>query len=292
MWLAQQFANENVFFLGNVMVLAVATWSLFRKQNAVSRIAWLMGIFLVAASSAPLPIWFYVLWGTGLLAFGMANLQSRAGIQRAAACALILLSISAIGMEVPRLTGPGVLIDPRDTIYVIGDSITAGIEGGVKDRERVQTWPTRLRHDHGLDIVDLSQPGAVLSLALKQQQTAIPSGRQDHSAVILEIGGNDVFEDVGADQFRRDLEKLLATIRPKAHTMLMLELPLFPFHNRYGVAQRELAEKYHVPLIPKRRFAAVICANDATLDGLHLSPVGHALMAELVLGLIGSQNAR
>jgi acyl-CoA thioesterase-1 len=44
-------------------------------------------------------------------------------------------------------------------------------------------------------------------------------------------------------------------------------------------AQRELAEKYGVRLVPRRRFAAVLSGSESTADGLHLSNFGHRKMA-------------
>jgi acyl-CoA thioesterase I len=62
----------------------------------------------------------------------------------------------------------------------------------------------------------------------------------------------------------------------------MLELPLLPLHKDFGVAQRELAAKYGVTLVPKYLFAGVLGADGATTDGIHLSPSGHEAMAKMV----------
>ena len=59
----------------------------------------------------------------------------------------------------------------------------------------------------------------------------------------------------------------------------MIELPLPPFYNRYGMVQRALAKSYGVTLIPKRYLAKIISTPGATVDGLHLSNTGHALFA-------------
>ena len=66
----------------------------------------------------------------------------------------------------------------------------------------------------------------------------------------------------------------------------MFELPLFPFQNAYGSAQRAVAAKHGVHLLPKRYFAAVLGAEDGTLDGLHLSQKGHDAMAEIMASVI------
>lgn len=285
MWVAVQLANGNAFFLGGLLLVAVAVWSIFHPRlNALWRVACLLGIGFVAVSSTPLPHFLYAIWAVVVVGFVCATRFSERRFRRATALALILLTGIATAMEAPHLAESGIVIDPRDTIYVIGDSITAG----VSDRERDKTWPALLQKG-GLQIVDLSQAGATLASALKGQQPSIPSGNPAHSAVILEIGGNDLLSEVGAARFRSELNQLLMAIRPKAHSIVMLELPLFPFHNDHGSAQRSLAKEYHVSLIPKRRFADVIGARDATLDGLHLSASGQILMAELVSKTISSE---
>jgi len=69
----------------------------------------------------------------------------------------------------------------------------------------------------------------------------------------------------------------------------MFELPLLPFHSGYGEAQRHLARKHHVILIPKKCLASVIGRNGNTLDGLHLSQKGHDALAHAVAGMLSLQ---
>jgi lysophospholipase L1-like esterase len=62
----------------------------------------------------------------------------------------------------------------------------------------------------------------------------------------------------------------------------MLELPLIPLSNRFGEIQRRLARRHSVVLVPKRFFSSVLIGEQATLDGLHLSPAGHQKMADMI----------
>ena len=80
---------------------------------------------------------------------------------------------------------------------------------------------------------------------------------------------------------------MLAKLRDGRRTVVMLELPLPPFHNRYGDAQRRLARRHGVLLVPKRVLIGVLTSEGATLDTIHLSGRGHALMAETIWDLIG-----
>lgn len=66
----------------------------------------------------------------------------------------------------------------------------------------------------------------------------------------------------------------------------MFELPLPPLFNGYGYAQRALAAKHKVALIPRRLLASVLFSPDATLDSIHLSDQGHQRLAESVAEIL------
>jgi hypothetical protein len=93
---------------------------------------------------------------------------------------------------------------------------------------------------------------------------------------------NDLLGKATSAEFRNDLKKLLASLHEPSRTIVMFELPLLPGQAELGRAQRSLAKEYGVYLIPKRYFCNILGAPQATIDGLHLSPVGSALMADLV----------
>ena len=87
------------------------------------------------------------------------------------------------------------------------------------------------------------------------------------SLVLVEIGGNDVLRATRPLAFEEGLDVLLAKLRDTRRTVVMLELPLPPFHNRYGEVQRRLAKRHGVLLVPKRVLMGVLTsAGSATLD--------------------------
>jgi lysophospholipase L1-like esterase len=105
--------------------------------------------------------------------------------------------------------------------------------------------------------------------------------------VFLEIGGNDLFAPTPPAQFRGDLAELLNKVVRPNRTVIMLELPLFPWDARYGRIQRELARSFSVVLIPKRFFVGILRDKGSTLDLAHLSAQGHQKMADDVADLLG-----
>ena len=120
-------------------------------------------------------------------------------------------------------------------------------------------------------------------------ESALDNGRrinQNDALVILEIGGNDMLGGTSIPRYRADLEKMLDLVCSSHRRVAMIELPLPPFYNRYGMVQRALAKSHGVTLIPKRYLARTIGAPGATVDGLHLSNTGHALFARSLFEIL------
>ena len=209
--------------------------------------------------------------------------------------------IGVIALESPHQFSPRLAPRGNPPLYVIGDSVTAGM-GGLEI-----TWPKKL--PDSIEVHDLSRVGATAESALSRQAPQLPP---DGGLVLIEIGGNDLLGVEGsARQFERDLEALLRHVCGSAgaspsqagashsqagasqsqaetrRTVLMFELPLPPLHNEYGRIQRRLAARYGVRLIPKRVLMGVFAEGGATLDSIHLTEAGHRQMADEVWAVIG-----
>src|SRR5262249_41384129 len=144
------------------------------------------------------------------------------------------------------------------------------------------TWPQLLARSHPIEVADLSRMGATAASAVRQAES-LPS---EGGMVLLEIGGNDLLGSATAAEFERDLDRLLDRVCVPRRVVLMFDLPLPPFCNDFGRAQRRLASQYGVVLIPKRVFLAVLTGEGATLDSVHLAGGGHERMAEAVWSLL------
>jgi acyl-CoA thioesterase-1 len=132
-------------------------------------------------------------------------------------------------------------------------------------------------------VVDLARAGADVWTAAAQAER-LPS---DGGLVLLEIGGNDLLGASSAREFERGLDRLLGRVVNPERLVVMFELPLPPFCNGFGVAQRQLAARYGVLLIPKRVLITVLTGDAATTDSLHLTAAGHERMATAVWSVIG-----
>lgn len=279
-----RFADGTTFFVGLAFVLA-AEGLLFRFRNPVTRpiltAVSILGIVLVIVSSTPLPIWAYAIWTiaavAGLILLNRTTLARRLCLISGAVLAASTLAICFA--EAPFHRRPTLRVPTGTTVYVLGDSISA--EMGTK----LRCWPAVLDEITPLRVVNLAQPGATVEGAIAQAKGISVT----QSLVIVEIGGNDLLGGTDAGTFRSKLETLVSSLRSDQHDVLLLELPLFPFQNAYGRAQRDAVRKHGVAMLPKRFFTRVLATQDGTLDGIHLSQAGHDAMAEIIAGVLNER---
>lgn len=201
---------------------------------------------------------------------------------------VVVWLLAFLWIELPRHIWSPPETGRIERLFVIADSVTAGLN----DNE--VTWPQLLTDRAKIEVVDASQPGATLQSALQQVKLI---GKRP-GIVLLEIGGNDLLENLPPDRFEAGLTQLLEAVAiplgSPSRPVVMFELPLPPGSMRYGAIQRRLAESFRVTLIPKRKFIALLTSSGSTVDSIHLSPRGHAAMRDLVIQLfrlpVGSGN--
>jgi acyl-CoA thioesterase-1 len=282
-----QFANGNIFFVGLGMVvgsLALCLRSNGRFVKSIVTIIWLLGILFVILSATPLPLWLYIAW----LAFcitGFAVLSALTkhgaplGLRRSLAAVGILPSLLLMSAELPYHLASSVAVSPAQPVFVIGDSISAGIDSTERP------WPEVLGDHSHLKVTNLAQAGASVSAALKQ---AARIDKTD-AVIFVEIGGNDLLGGTDTHTFREQLDLLLEKTCVGGNQVIMFELPLIPFRNAFGAEQRDLARRHRVTLLPKRYLTTVFGMEGGTLDGLHLSQVGHDALAGEIQAVLNIQ---
>ena len=275
------FADGTMFFVGMLLTVATvcsAQWLTEQGWRSVSSVGSRIGILLVIVSATPFSLWVYGAWlalCVSALILSARNTidtsnHTAAGVHRTLLALTAGLSILLCFLEWPYRRKPEIAVSPGSVIYIVGDSISAGM--GTKARN----WPEVLADSTALSIVNLARPGATVKTAFAQVEE-IPPRR---SLVIVEIGGNDLLGGTSSDAFGESLDALLARLHSDGHRIVMFELPLPPFYNAFGRAQREAARRHSATLIPKHCMTAVLGTRDGTLDGLHLSQTGHDALAE------------
>lgn len=270
------FGDGRMFFIGCLLAVIGVIFS-GRLKNKWARAfdysAWI-GMLLIIISATPLPLEIYAVWLLVFLAAMLGHQIPRVKFPRTAAMVgfgVITLAMCIWELQFHRT--PTLNIAEDRAIFVIGDSISAGI-GGPET-----TWPEVWAQQSGREIINLAVPGAKIEDALTRQLERVD---RRNSTVIVEIGGNDLMGDTTTAEFEQRLAGLLFQLNQDQHQVIMFELPLLPLKNGYGLSQRILATKYSVTLIPKRFLVDVFEAPGATLDGLHLSQTGHDELARRV----------
>ena len=275
------FADGTVFFVGLALALG-AEALLLRFRNRLARpvltVLALVGMVFVVISATPLSIWAYLSWTIPAVA-GLVLLHGAASPTRLRVVTCAVLLAATVGLciaEVPHRRLPRLAASEHTTVHVLGDSISAG--SGTGER----CWPALLGEMTRLRVVNLAQPGATVKSAIAQAKGIT----EPRSLVIVEIGGNDLLGGTDPSMFRKDLDSLVSSLCSQNHQVLVVELPLFPFQNAFGEAQRSIVAKYRVAMLPKRCFAQVLATENGTLDGIHLSQTGHAAMARIMAAVI------
>lgn len=276
-------ANGDALFLGtavSAMALVPEDWISASWHRIFLRVAGVCGAGLVVVSSTPMSSAAYGTWiALFLLAFLLTGFPVFSSSRRFFIGGFLLFSLLLCLMEAPYRFSPTIHIAAHSSVYVVGDSISAGI------RSSERTWPSVLEDLSALHVTNLAVAGATASSALPQVDQ-IP---HTDSLVFVEIGGNDMLHALPAAQFGEDLDLLLSKIADGNRQVVMFELPLIPLCSTYGLAQRMIAKKHNVLLIPKKNLIRVIGADGDTLDGLHLSQQGHDALAKLVYRLLQIQ---
>ena len=281
---ALEFASGRALFYGLAITgIALGLRPLIKHKvgRSAVRIGSITGVVVVILSATPIPFWLYGLWGLfAIAAIVTWELRHRKAKQFgwSAFVAFAGLSLTIGLLELPQQLMPEVPPVGGKKVYVIGDSISVAWEEGTG------AWPDVLRRKHGLNITNLAESGSTTSGAIRQA-AKIPPGE---AYVLLEIGGNDLLGAGDASAFETDLDTLLQHLSGPGRTLVMLELPLPPFRQDFGIVQRRLAAKHGVTLIPKRIFTRVLGGPGATADGLHLSPSGQELMADTLWEVLTS----
>jgi acyl-CoA thioesterase-1 len=276
-----QLANGNLFFVGLVMIIValfLRFWFEGRILGLVLRMGYIAGIVFVIFSATPLSIWFYCLWFGLCMATALVVFSNKFSFQRKMLLSFIvsLCSLVMCLVELPYHLSPTIKASPKQTFFVVGDSISAGISA----KER--TWPDVLADISHFKVINLAKPGATVETAMNQIVSIVGS----NSLVLVEIGGNDLLGHTDSKTFYVQLNQLLGKLTAKNNQVVMFELPLFPFCNAFGKAQRNLAKKYNVTLIPKHYMTDVFGLKGGTLDGLHLSQKGHDALANSLYNLL------
>lgn len=280
-----QFISGQVLYWGLALCLVgcfLNKISPGRLNQSIARLVVSAGAIFIILSAAPLPFWMYgIFFGLLLLSWFRFNKKAVRSTKSDYALLAVLLAqmMMMAGVEIRHSLPPTIPLAQGHSLFVLGDSMSIGADPPGKN------WPDLLGDLAHLKVRNFAFGGAKVETALDEALRI----NTDDALVILELGGNDLLGGTPIGKFRADLEKMLTRVCTAQRKVVMIELPLPPFYNRYGMTQRALARAHGVALVPKRYLARVLSTPGATVDGLHLSSTGHALFAHALFDL---QDAR
>jgi acyl-CoA thioesterase I len=265
----------GIFAGMTVFVLMTSRW-----RTPLGTLLAVLGLVVIVLSATPLPYALYAVAAAATIYWLIVERRGSPG-RRWIRGLVAGIWLVAVAIEIPYWLPPYVPKSDRPTLYVIGDSVSAGLDDTNKN-----VWPAVLARKHDIDVVNFAVAGATVESAFPQAKQLPDSG----GLVLLEIGGNDLlgqstnrfFGGMMPGEFEHDLDALLTRVCVPDRTVLMMELPLPPFSNEFGRIQRQLAAKHGVRLIPKRVFIGVLTGDRMTIDGIHLTKRGHERMADVI----------
>lgn len=282
--LVYHIASGHAFFSGIgliLLALLLARRAKGRSMALVGRISACVGLLLIAISSTPSPLWLDLVAGFVTVIWIGIEGSSRPSFHTPILALRWMVLVLWLVLACSELPYHFVPVLPRlrtPTVTIVGDSISAGIS------DEAETWPSLLAKRSGLVVHNLSVASANVTTAKKQADRIT----ELNSLTVVEIGGNDVLGGIAPETFEEGLNVLLSQLRSKSQTVVLLELPLPPFHNQYGAIQRKLAKRHGVILVPKRVLLSVLTSQGATVDSLHLSKAGAETMAVAIGKILSS----
>ena len=276
-------AGGSSLFLGSwflVMAVTASFWPAKTRHNILLYFVTMIAMLLIYMAAAPFSYLFYIVWAITLVVWLvclMLRIEAKSKIKITVFLLPLVMTLSAVFTEWPHYRMPSLSSQNHARLHVIGDSISAGI-----GTEQERTWP-KILGEKGLEVIDASIAGATAPSALRRQMQKITA---DSGIVFIEIGGNDVFMGTPYEEFEEALRNMLTEAVSPQHTVVMLEIPVLPWHLKYVAIQRKVAQEFEMTVIPKKFLAEIFSAEGATVDLAHLSPYGHELMAEQIWLLI------
>lgn len=196
-------ASGQAFFSGAALILlaTIAPGQSPGRWGTLARtVATCLGLCLVAASATPLPTWSYTLAGIVSVAWlGVLGARGKASpaARRSSRVAVVVVWTLGMAFELPHHLMPTLPRMGRPPVFVVGDSLSAGMGG------EARTWPALLAAMHELTVHNLAVAGSGVSKASRDQ-----AGRMAGmgALVIAEIGGNDVLGGTAPEDFGRGLD--------------------------------------------------------------------------------------
>jgi len=164
---------------------------------------------------------------------------------------------------------------PRGSqIIAFGDSLTAG--QGVAPGER---FVSLLSKEFGVPILNAGVSGDTTASALERLDGDVL--RRDPKVVILELGGNDLLQQVPHAATERNLAAMIARTQERGAAVVLVAVGGPLGIGGMGPVYRRLAAKYHTALV-KNILSGILGDPELMADQIHPNAAGHRIIAQRI----------
>ncbi len=188
----------------------------------------------------------------------------------------LLLTLGLVGWLVyDNLTSHVTNHNPTGkTIVAFGDSITAGY--GVLPSA---TFVSLLEKELKVSIINAGVSGDTTEMGLAR----FPSVVMDNEprVVLLELGGNDVIQQLPLDEVERNLDTMIREIHARGAAVLLIGTDLPTGMGGLKGRIKKLAKKHNCAVIPNV-MSGIMGNRQYMLDRVHPNAEGHKLIAERI----------
>lgn len=185
--------------------------------------------------------------------------------------ALLLAACGPDPEEIPNLDSPG------RTIVCLGDSITSGVGAAPG-----QPFPALLAEQIGTEVINAGVPGDTTEGGLARVDEVLA---HDPWMVIVELGGNDILNQVPPERTEAALRQILDRLLAARVVPVLVEIDV-PFAGRYSdVFDRLNADYDKIPVV-EETLGEILVDPALKADPIHPNAQGHVKLAEAVAEVV------
>ena len=188
----------------------------------------------------------------------------------AALLALLVVSCGPSAEEIPNLDSPG------KTIVCLGDSITSGVGAAPG-----QPFPVLLAEKIGTEVINAGVPGDTSEGGLARVDEVLA---HDPWMVIVELGGNDILNQVPPERMEAALRQILDRLLAARVVPVLVEIEV-PFAGRYSDVFERLDVDYAIPVV-EETLGQILVDPALKSDPIHPNSAGHVKLAEAVADVV------
>jgi len=182
------------------------------------------------------------------------------------ALSVLCAGLAGCGPKAPNLDSPG------KTIVCLGDSITAGVGAAPGP-----AYPDLLAARLGKEVINAGVSGDTAEQGLARVDDVLAD---DPWLVIVELGGNDVLQQVPPERTEAALRSILQRLLDARVVPVLVELRV-PFGGKYGEIYGRLAKDMKVPIV-EDTLHDILLAPALKSDTIHPNAQGYERLATAI----------